>query len=75
MAGATGSEEHQEYTAIGDGMNVGARVQALNETFPDHDILLSEFTRAALNNDYALVDFGPVELRGKSALVRVFGAQ
>jgi hypothetical protein len=35
--------------------------------------LLSEFTRAALQNDYPLVDLGPVELRGKSELVRIFG--
>jgi class 3 adenylate cyclase len=54
-------------------MNVGARIQALNKTFPDYDILLSEFTVAALKTEYLLVDLGPVELRGKSEMVRVFG--
>ncbi len=73
VAGATGSEERQEYTVIGDAMNVGARVQALNKVFPDHDILLSEFTVNALKAEYKLVDLGPVELRGKSEPVRVFG--
>ena len=57
-------------------MNVGARVQDLNKTFPDHGILLSEFTYAALReyaDDYRFEDLGEVEIRGKSQPVRVWG--
>ncbi|MEK7325991.1 MAG: adenylate/guanylate cyclase domain-containing protein, partial [Chloroflexota bacterium] len=63
-------------TVIGDAMNLGARIQDLNKEFPDHDILLSEFTQAALGpcaERYNFVDLGPVEIRGKSLPVRVFG--
>jgi class 3 adenylate cyclase len=73
VAGATGSDERQEYTLVGDAMNVGARIQALTKTYPEHDILLSEFTAAALTEAPPLVDLGEAEIRGKSRPVRIYG--
>jgi adenylate cyclase len=76
IAGATGSEERQEYTLIGDAMNVGARIEQLNKSFPDYDILLSAFTKAALGEwaeEFEMADLGEVEIRGKSKAVRVYG--
>jgi adenylate cyclase len=76
VAGATGTQERQEYTVIGDAMNLGARIQALNKTFPDYDILVSEFTVSAMREkaeEYEFVDLGETDIRGKRQRVRVFG--
>jgi ABC-type antimicrobial peptide transport system permease subunit/class 3 adenylate cyclase len=73
VAGATGSAERQEYTVIGNAMNIGARVQALTRQFDGQDIILSEFTVQALKRPYPLIDLGEVEIRGKSGTLHIYG--
>lgn len=72
VAGNIGSHRRLNYSVIGDGVNLAARLQTLTrrEEFAT-DIIVSGFTRAALVSNYSLRDLGEITVKGKSHAVRV----
>lgn len=71
IVGNIGSAERMEFTAIGDTVNVAARLESI-ATEKNFGILVSESTFKALNNEFPSQDLGPVALRGKDEQIHVY---
>lgn len=71
VVGYVGSSDRNEYTAIGDVVNVASRLEGLTKSM-HYPIVCSESVAAALGRPEMLVDLGEQSVPGRSA-VRIFG--
>ncbi|HET6441775.1 MAG TPA: adenylate/guanylate cyclase domain-containing protein [Phycisphaerae bacterium] len=65
IVGNFGSEQRFDYTAMGDTVNVGGRLEEANRWLGSH-ILVPEATRQACGDAVLFRRFGPARIRGKS---------
>ena len=65
------SPKRMDYTMIGDGVNLAARLESACKQYSAH-ILISEFTQEKLKGTYRLRDIDLVVVKGKTEPVRVF---
>ena len=78
LAGAVGPMERQEYTVVGNTVNLAARIDGLNKQFPEHDILISEMTYDALGNYrsmFDLISLGEIPIRGRTKPVEIWAVK
>jgi adenylate cyclase len=73
FAGNIGSPKRMDYTAIGDTVNLAARLEGATKYY-GVKTLFSEFTKAALTQNIASRDIDLIRIKGKQLPVSVFEA-
>ncbi|HOH60183.1 MAG TPA: adenylate/guanylate cyclase domain-containing protein, partial [Candidatus Cloacimonadota bacterium] len=76
IVGNLGSEQIFDYTAIGDTINLGARLEGINKEYDTaKHIIISEFTYAQVK-DYVQVRYlDEVKVKGKNLAVKIYELQ
>ena len=73
VSGNIGSDKRMDYTVIGDGVNLAARLESATKAYQAR-VLLSDLTRASLTGDFLLRDVDLLRVKGKTQPVAVYEA-
>ncbi len=71
VSGNIGSKKRMDYTIIGDGVNLAARLESACKQYGAH-ILISEFTYRALRGTYRMRELDIVVVKGKTEPVAIY---
>lgn len=69
MVGNVGSDLRFEYTALGDAVNVAARMQTAAQA---NTVLITEMTRRLTGDTFDLDDLGDIEVKGKTEPIHAY---
>ncbi len=69
--GNMGSDQRFDYSALGDGVNLGARLEGQSKTY-GVDIVLGDNTAQAVKDEFAVIELDLLQVKGKTETVRIF---
>ena len=72
VVGFMGSHLRHAYTAIGDSVNVAARLESETRNFEDCDIIIDSWTEQSVSSEFGSEPLGELQLKGKSEPVLTF---
>jgi adenylate cyclase len=72
VVGNMGTPSKMDYTVMGNAVNIAARLEGVNKQYHTGGILLSEYTREMLGNEFALRGLSKIKVVGIDTPLRPF---